>query len=195
MTMQKKQIALKWVSLEVFSIVFAVLLALMLDAWRERIKVEQKVQNALEDIASEIQTFTDMTESIEFNSVQMDSLEAMIKRHRAGKEVTFSSGVARPEVRSLAWETSRASGIASDFDRQIFVDITEIYVEFDRLEKILVYNREFIMKSDPDLLPVNKAIHRYRQLDGIVFRSQELQARANEFLEKYKDADFTQHFE
>lgn len=193
MTMQKKPIHIKRVSLEIFSIVFAVLLALMLDAWRERLKIEQKVQNALEDIASEIQTFTDMSESIGFNSVQMDSLEAMIKRHRAGKEVNFTSGVARPEVRSLAWETSRANGIASDFDRQIFVDITEIYVEFDRLEKILVYNREFIMKSDPDMLPVNKAIHRYRQLDGIVFRSQELQARANEFLEKYKDADFTQH--
>ncbi|MCE7993344.1 MAG: hypothetical protein HEP71_15265 [Roseivirga sp.] len=193
--MQKKPFALKWVSLEIFSIVFAVLLALMLDAWRERIKIEQKVQNALEDIVSEIDTFIGMDETIEFNTVQMDSLEAMIKRHRAGQEVHFVSGVARPEVRSLAWETSRASGIASDFERQIFVDITEIYVEFDRLEKILAYNREFGMKSDPSMPAVDKAIHRYRQLDGIIFRSQELQDRAREFLEKYKDAEFTQHLE
>ncbi|GEM_PF-4639909 len=191
--MKSKPVALKRISLEIFSIVFAVLLALMLDAWRERIKVEQKVQHALEDIASEIKTFTGMNESIEFNTVQMDSLEAMIKRHRAGKEVQFSSGVARPEVRSLAWETSRTSGIAADFERQIFVDITEIYVEFDRLEKILAYNREFGLKSDPSMPAVDRAIHRYRQLNGMVFRSQELQARANEFLEKYKDADFTKH--
>lgn len=191
--MKKKPIAIKRLSLEMFSIVFAVLLALMLDGWQERLKLEKKIDHALEDIVSEIMTFTDMNESIEFNTKQMSILDSMIKRHRSGEPTDFISRVARPEVRSLAWETSRENGIAADFERQIFVDITEIYVEFDRLEKILAYNREFGMKSDPEMLPVNKAIHRYRQLDGIVFRSEELQARATEFLEKYIEADFTEH--
>ncbi len=190
--MTKKPISLKRLSLEIFSIVFAVLLALMLDAWRERAKVEQKVQHALEDIASEIKTFADINESIGFNRVQRQALDSMIKRYKSGKTTRFRSGVSRPEVRSLAWMTARENGIAADFGRQVFVDITEIYVEFDRLEKILVYNREFEMKSDPDMASVNKAIMIRRQLDGIIFRSTELRDRSREFLEKYEDAEFTE---
>lgn len=189
--MKKQPIALKRLSLEIFSIVFAVLLALMLDAWRERIKVEQKVQHALEDIASEIKTFADIDESIDFNRIQSQALDSMVQRYKSGKTTRFRSGVSRPEVRSLAWMTARENGIAADFERQIFVDITEIYVEFDRLEKILVYNREFAMTSDPDMPSVNKAIMIRRQLDGIIFRSSELRDRAREFLAKYKDAEFT----
>ncbi|GAB5522412.1 MAG: hypothetical protein Roseis2KO_02840 [Roseivirga sp.] len=189
--MKKEPIALKRLSIEIFSIVFAVLLALMLDAWRDRVKVERKVQHALEDIASEIKTFADISESIDFNQIQSRALDSMVKRHKDGKDTRFRSGVSRPEVRSLAWMTARENGIAADFERQIFVDITEIYVEFDRLEKILVYNREFQMKSDPDMPAVNKAIMIRRQLDGIIFRSSELRDRAREFLEKYKGAEFT----
>ena len=164
----------------------------MLDSWQERLKVEKKVNRALESIVLEVQTFTDMDVSIEYNTKNMNALDSMIRRHRNGESTNFSSGVARPEVRSLAWMTSRENGIAANFDRQVFIDMTEIYVEFDRLEKILAYNREFSLKSDPGMPPVNRAIHKRRQLDRIIFRSQELQARANEFLEKYKSADFTQ---
>jgi hypothetical protein len=190
--MKKKPIAFGRLGLEIFSIVFAVLLALMLDSWQERLKVEKKVDRALRDIVLELKAFQGLEGSLEYNKRQLEILDSLIFRHEQGDSVVFYPGIARPEIRSLTWQTSRETGITADFERSIFLDITELYVEFERLEKILDYSYEFMLKSDPNMSPYTRAIHKQRQLRGVIFRSEELLRKTTSFFEKYKDARFTQ---
>lgn len=189
--MKKKPIAFGRLGLEMFSIVFAVLLALMLDSWQERLKVEKKANRALRDIVLEIRAFQGLKGSLDYNTRQLEILDSLILRHEQGDSVAFYPGIARPEIRSLTWQTSRETGVTADFERSVFLDITELYVEFERLEKILDYSYEFMLKSDPEMSPHTRAIHKQRQFRGVIFRSEELLRKTSSFFEKYKDAEFT----
>lgn len=189
--MKKKGLAIRRLSLEVFSIVFAVLLALMLDAWQEQLKTQKRVNRALQDIMLELRTFRGLEGSLGYNRRQSDILDSLILKHAQGDSVVFYPGIARPEIRSLTWQTSRETGITADFERSVFLDITELYVEFERLEKILDYSYEFTLKSDPNMSAYTKAIHKKRQLRGVIFRSEELLRKTTLFFDKYKNADFT----
>lgn len=173
-----------------FSIVFAVLLALTLDSWQEQSKQQKKVNRALEDIAEEIYSFTNLTVALEYNQKQLESLTIAIQKHENGEEVNFNFGLGRPEIKSLAWQTSKENDITSGFDRELFLEIAEVYVEYDRLMQTVDYYVDFKLKSDPDISPYTEARYTRRYIKSAAFRISELIKKAKEFLEKNKDAGF-----
>lgn len=175
-----------------FSIVFAVLLALALDSWQENVKKEQVIQKALDDIAMEILSFMRLDLIANHNQVTLDTLRIQIQRHQNGEKTGFSTSFGRPEIKSISWTTARENGIAAGFDRQLFLDIAEVYVEFDRLIDILDYHYEFNLKSDPDMTPYTRARHIARHLESSIFRMGELNKKSIALLGKYKDHKFTQ---
>ncbi len=176
--------------LEIFSIIFAVLLALALDSWRENLNEQKRIDRALQDIFLEVNSFMALEGALSFNNEQLDLLDSMIRLYEDGATTPFQGGVGRPEVKNLAWETSKESGIASGFNRQLSLDLAEVYVEFDRLQQILEYSREFNLKVDPEMSEYTRARHVRRQIQQTIFRCVEVQRKASDFLEQYKDSKY-----
>lgn len=188
--MKRKELPVKRLGLEIFSIVFAVLLALTLDSWQEKTKKDREIKRALTDIMLEIQSYTDFGPAENVNQTLLDSLTINIRRYAQGSAASFTMGFARPEARNLAWTSARENGIASGFDRELFLDLAEIYVEYDRLNYILEFHAEFILKADPDMPEFTKARHVARHLNRSIFRMDELQRKSIDLLKKYEGSPF-----
>ncbi len=174
----------------VLPIVFAVLLALALDAWYANLKEDRITQSTLSDIALDIRNYTELEEVYSLNATYLDSLTRQIERHEQGESVTFSFGFGRPEINSMAWQMARETGVASNFGRELYKDIARVFVEFDRLEKLWNYNYQFKLERNPNMDQYTLARHFRRQLVSIQSRHLELMEKSAEFLEKYKDASF-----
>ena len=176
--------------LEMISIVFAVLLALTLDTWQQDRKEQHKIDKALEDIVLEIRTFSSMETVKRFNEKYLNKIDSFLPALESGEIEFIGTGFGRPEIRSLAWQISKENGVAAGFEREIFLNISEIYVEFDKLLKILDYHDEFELKSDPNMPYLTKVKHTRRHLSKTLSRINDLERKASEFLEKYKDTNF-----
>jgi len=190
MNPKKKSARFGLIGLEVFSIVFAVLLALGLDSWQEGVKKQKQIDRALEDIISEVSTFTVLDRVAVYNQEMLDSLNSNIQRHEEGKSSNFQFGLGRPEIKSLAWSTAQSTGIASEIDRSLLLELAEIYSEYDRLNNIFQLDAEFRFKSDPDMPEYKQAKYIVRHLNRAIFRMNELNKKAGLFLEKHKDEPF-----
>ncbi len=188
--MKNNTSSVKKFGLEIFSIVFAVLLALTLDSWQEQSKQQKKINKALNDIVEEIYTFSTLNGALEYNKSQLDSLNMAIEKHKSGEEANFNFGLGRPEIKSLTWQISKENGITSSFDRTLLLEIAEVYVEYDRLMKTVDYYVDFRLKSDPDISPYTEARYSSRYISSAIFRIGELIRKANDFLERHKNESF-----
>lgn len=189
--MKKRELSFKTIGLEMFSIVFAVLLALTLDSWQEQQKEQKKVDKALSDIALEIGSFNSMLEGgIIYNQKAFDSLSHAVVMHENGETANFNYGIGRPEIKSLAWQSSKESGITAKFDRDLFLDIAEVYIEYDRLTSVFELHNEFLLKADPDMTEYTRARYTIKHLRTVLFRIQDLQRKATAFQEKHADTAF-----
>lgn len=177
--------------IEGMMIVFSVMLALALDSWQQQLKTEKAVKLALQEIFLEVSTFVELEPTIDLNTQILASLDSAIYKHRKDPDsFNESIGFARPEKRNLSWLTARENGISVEFEPEIFKDLAEVYIEFERLESILNYNREFGLKSDPNMHRYTSAQHLQKQLSLTIFRSKELMKKSQALLEKYKDSKF-----
>lgn len=180
--------------IEGFLIVFSVMLALALDSWNENRKLQKLVDDALIEIFNEVSMMNSIQGVTAYNTKILSQLDSILKVHENSPE-SFKApiGLGRPELRNLAWNSAKESGIASGFNPEMFRDLAEVYIEYERLEKILDYNREFTLKSDPNMDRFTEAKHVRKQLDQSIFRSEELIKKSGEFLEKYKDSKYATH--
>lgn len=192
MKIKNDQFALKKILTTILPIVFAVLLALALDAWYDNLKEERVVQTSLADIAADIGIYAGLNGVYALNAASFDTLTNQIKRYEAGEQVNFTFGFGRPEINSLAWQMARETGVAANFGRALYKDIAKVYNEFDRLQGLWNYNYQFKLSRDPNMDDYTLARHYHRQLRLIQARHQELMEKSAEFLEKYKDEGFTQ---
>lgn len=174
----------------ILPIVFAVLLALALDAWYNGRERQNEIDTALSDIALDIYIYSQQQSAFEFNQSQLDSLTINIERFEQGKPANFNFGYARPELSSLTWEMSKTTGLAAGFGSELYQDIARVYVEFDRLVKLWDYKYDFMLSYDPSISPYNLALHHRRQLVWIQRRHSELEEKSIDFLQKYQDAAF-----
>ncbi|OEK00093.1 hypothetical protein BFP97_00545 [Roseivirga sp. 4D4] len=189
--MKKRNVSLKTLSLEIFSIVFAVLLALTLDSWKEQRKDQKRIGKALSDISMEIDYFLNILErGPNTNQQAFDSLNYAIEMYESGKKANFNFGIGRPEMSSLAWQSSKESGITAKFTRSLFLDIAEVYIEYDRLTSVFDLHTEFMLKADPDMSEYTRAKYTVKHLRTVLFRIEDLKRKANEFKEKYKEELF-----
>ncbi len=174
----------------ILPIVFAVLLALALDAWYANMRAEQTVQDTLTDIALDIRNYSGLSGVYDYNAAFLDTLTQQLEQYGRGEQVTFTFGFGRPEINSLAWDMAKDTGIASNFGRELYRDIANVYTEFDRLINLWDYNYQFKLERDPNMDQYTLARHFHRQMIKIQARHQELVDKSTAFLEKYKDAAF-----
>ncbi|MEP5611862.1 MAG: hypothetical protein ABJP45_06405 [Cyclobacteriaceae bacterium] len=181
---------LKKLVLTILPIVFAVLLALALDAWYENVKQQRLIESTLVDIMLDIQHYAALQVVFDYNQKNLDSLQASIERFEAGEITEFVFGFGRPEINSLAWEMAKENGVAADLGRELYLELATVYLQFDRLENLWNYNYQFKLSYDPDMSQYSLARHYRKQYESIQKRQAELQEKSKEFLEKYKDASF-----
>lgn len=171
----------------ILPIVFAVLLALALDAWYDNWKQKKLIKNALTEIVLDIQVYAATGPVLDFNADWLDSLTSSIQRFENGEEIQFPFGFGRPETSSLAWQMAKENGIASGFGRDIYKDISRVYIEYDRLQNLWDYNYQFKLSRDPDMAPYTVARHFVRQMRRIQSRHEQLIEKSKEFIEKHGD--------
>ncbi len=169
----------------IFPIVFAVLLALALDAWYDNWKQQKLIKSALHEISMDIRQYAGMTPVLEFNADWLDSLKNAINQYENGEKVEFTFGFGRPEISSLTWQMARDNGIASGFEREVYRDISRVYIEFDRLQKLWDYNYQFKLSRDPNMDQYTVARHFARQMERIQSRQLQLIEKSQEFIDKH----------
>lgn len=173
--------------LEIFSIIFAVLLALALDSWRENLAIQKRAQQALNDIYQEINNMQGISYAIDFNQKALNSIDSLLEHKTSLKEDDRSINFMRHESNDLAWRVALQSGDSRNFDRVVFLDLTYIYEERSRLVEALDYFSEFELKSDPELTVSNYLKHKRKQINRVNWRSRELERKVGEFLLKYPE--------
>ncbi len=164
------------------------MLALALDSWKENLKNEKLIEASLNEIFKEVTAMTYISELTNYNQNQLEILDSLIDTYQNSRnDFVGSYGFGRPEVRNLAWITSKENGIAASFEPALFRDLAEVYIELGRLDNILAYNRDFDLKADPDMSEYKKAQHIRKQFNLAIFRSRELVKKSSALLGKYKD--------
>jgi hypothetical protein len=178
--------------IEMFSIVFAVLLALTLDTWQETLKEQRKIEHSLSTIHTEILNMSGISFANDMNKTAMEELNNDISTYDKNTKEPIRIQFVRPENSNLAWVAAKENGTSNEFDREVFLDLAAIYEERSRLVNMLNYYSEFELKFDPNMDPLTYAIHKKRQLHQIIFRSDEVDRKANKFLKKYQRENFAQ---
>ena len=181
---------LKTLFLKISPIVFAVLLALALDAWYDIQKTEQRVQVALQEITLDIRTYFDLEGVYKINATNLQTLKKQLAQYEKNGDESFTVAFARPEINAIAWDMAKETGLASHFGRELYKDLAVVFIEFDRLQKIWEYNYQFQLERDPNMGQYTLARHYVRQLETIQLRHRELMDKSGKFLEKYKYEDF-----
>ncbi|MEO9803890.1 MAG: hypothetical protein ABJF04_11605 [Reichenbachiella sp.] len=116
--------------MEFASVVFAVLLALGLNHWREA-EAERKVaEKALinvflevhinqKDVANEITTYSERIEEVRVIKDLFDN--------REGEDISYSLGFNLPLLSNSAWNVANNTGAIKDFELELLMELSDIY--------------------------------------------------------------------
>lgn len=119
--------SLKSMALEVFSIVFAVLLALGVSEWAQEREKAELATTALANIVREIEANQQLLSGIhENNSATIATAEAALENEdlEESEDLQFIPGL---QVRSTAWEVLLATGVSNHLDYQLLLDLSQLY--------------------------------------------------------------------
>lgn len=169
------QIKASKVLLEIGSIVFAVLLALALDAWQESRKENQAVHTATTDIIIEVTQNLNAARTVfEANRLTADSLVVKIEAYEAGTSRDLSSTLLVTDVADVAWRTANTSQVARLFNRALLFDIERTYKEQALYDDLVQNYRAFQVNMDPDMVLLKRVKYRLNYLKRMNARVEEL---------------------
>lgn len=118
----------KKLGLEIFSIVFAVLLALVLNHWREQVLDQKTSDQALTNVLVEIHTNSEeLAEEAETFQVIIDTLQAQLYKIRNGEDAANGFGISFTLLSHSAWEMAQVTGAVKNFDLEFLMNVSELY--------------------------------------------------------------------
>jgi len=163
------------VILEITSIVFAVLLALGLDAWQERRKDHQAVQAITEDIITEVRQNLRAAQTIfAANTLTADSLRHKIAAYESGASRDLSSTLLVTDASDIAWRTANTSQVARLLDRDLLFAFERTYKEQALYDALVQNYRAFQVSMDPDMDQLKRVKYRLTYLRRMNARVEEL---------------------
>ena len=126
---------LKKIVVEFVSVVFAVLLALGLNHWREDIaekKLARKaLRNIIVEIKSNIKSLSDVRLENEEKIVELRKTASQIK---SGEENDYSIGYNHPIMSNSAWTIANSTGAIKDMDLDMVLELSELYIFQDMFQ-------------------------------------------------------------
>lgn len=152
---KKPRFNLKEAALEVAGIVFAVLLALWLESWRDDMELQQRADDARERIRLEIvANRLELIDSISNNKSNMDAIMAAIRDHddRSGKGPLIDKtgpylAISSSSLSDSAWTSAKVTEVLA---RMPADEVTELAGLYDTLSYYRDYAR-FFMRQYTDL--------------------------------------------
>lgn len=115
--------------IEVVSVVFAVLLALGLNHWREDLGEKKLAQQAFKNIVIEIKSnIRSLEDEEEDYQNQIDALLEQRKLLETGEKKGFSFGYNHPVLSNSAWTIANSTGAIKDMDLDVVLELSELYI-------------------------------------------------------------------
>lgn len=112
--------------LEAASVVFAVLLALAVDQWRDTRAEQRHAERAQAAIVHELRSnASEVEEMLGRNRLGVERLRAAIAAAESGDQLELNYQLA--ELSSAAWESARLTGAASELELDWLIEVARIY--------------------------------------------------------------------
>ena len=125
--MPKKE-TIKKALIEISSVVFAVLLALGLNHWREDYSDKKLAEKTLQNIIIEIKSnIKDLDAEVLEYQTMYDTLILRKKNIEKGKVVNMSLRYNHTILSSSAWRIANSTGSVKDLDLEIMMDLSDLY--------------------------------------------------------------------
>lgn len=113
---------------EFASVVFAVLLALGLNHWREAEAERKTAEKALVNIFLEIHTNQeDVADAIVTYQEDIEEVQVYKDSFDKGESMEYSLGFNIPLLSNSAWNVANTTGAIKDFELELLMELSEIY--------------------------------------------------------------------
>lgn len=121
-------------ALEAVMVVFAVLVALAVDEWRQEGELEARVERARSAVLAEL---TSNRDELRVGMASVDAMYEgvieMLDRLDAGEALTQGSlGAELPDFSDAAWETARVTGVVAYMDYALVLQTARVYETQDQ---------------------------------------------------------------
>jgi len=145
------------VSVEIFSIVLGVLLALAVSEWQENRQIQERTQAALDNVR------TELAQNLMLLNIVHENNLALTERLARNPETIDEESEFLPalQIADAAWETLRATGLAGYVDLDLMVRLSELYSLMD------VYRRSGYSLVDANLQVLANATAAERNMAAI----------------------------
>lgn len=180
----------KKVLIEIASVVFAVLLALGLNHWREASNDQKLADQALLQIVNEVrENIQSVEQGIEEYKAELDTLEKLKTRMAQDASVRISMGYSHPILNNAAWNMANSTGAVKDMDYNVLMGLSELYIYQEMyLDNGFSYFKE-VTKPRPDNYEWDKAFLNslIAQIKISISFGAGLRQGYIDFLDEYKD--------
>ena len=122
--------------MEFISVVFAVLLALVLNHWREANNDQKLAERALVNIFMEIYTNQKdvLDEKLEYQE-RLEEVKLYRKSYEQGKPERHSLGFNISLLSNSAWNVANSTGAIKDFDQEVLLELSSLYAFQEMYQK------------------------------------------------------------
>lgn len=136
---KKSKINYRQLLIETFFIVFAVLLALVLNEWRTAVKEQDMVDKVLENIVNEIEANKkDLEIKYKYHLAMSQEIGRYLANDSLWGTLQYNSGVEaviqltpkgiyNPNMQSGAWDSAVLSGVVNSFDYEVLYTLSNLY--------------------------------------------------------------------
>ncbi|WP_420583332.1 hypothetical protein [Reichenbachiella sp.] len=122
--------------MEFVSVVFAVLLALGLNHWREANNDQKLAERALVNIFMEIYTNQkDVAEEQLTYQERLEEVKVYKDSYDQDKPMKYSLGFNIPLLSNAAWNVANSTGAIKDFDQDILLELSSLYAFQEMYQK------------------------------------------------------------
>jgi hypothetical protein len=128
----KFRISIPAVTLQIFSIIFSILLALSVNEWKEARGRKEVANKSLENFRREIETNRDAIEkSLRDQKSVMNLLDRSLKEmHKKEEKLSVSvPSIDLPDVTTTTWETAMATNALAHLDYAVIQKLSGIYLQ------------------------------------------------------------------
>lgn len=171
--------------LEAITIIFAVLVALAVDSWKEDADRRHEVNMAMASIKKEIESnLKGCIEVLSENTHMVDELNQSIALYEQGSSKTIRLGIVLAELIDVAWLTTNSNQVVSWFEQDVLFSIGKVYHEQELYDVQIKHFRDFSLSYSPEMSIISKAKYQRRYLNSMNVRVKELIGHYQQYLEK-----------
>ena len=178
-------------TIEIPSVVFAVLLALGVNSWWNTHQNERMAEEMQQKIVLEVEeNRKDLEEDISANEELLPQLQKLVAQLKSNEEdiTNVTLGMVYSTLRSTAWQTANLTGALQHMDQEIVMEIADLYaVQEIYLEVGMAYIQQIgsiELNKESNRLPAAETNINQIKLSNQL--GETLLALYQEFLEKYK---------